>query len=617
MELTLQQRLHRFLLREEDDEHRASRELQAQPVELRVIEGECLEGACYLGREAGSFLFRIDDNPAKFRAGDTVAVGDGHDMELSLPLVYGGYEAGSGHLTFERDPFVRDVTVDLEVGKTYVVDRRALGLRGRLRDVVRAAFSDPHLSTVLNGDHEIGHDEKRKQKALDKLRATGLNDAQAEVGARAIATESLALIQGPPGTGKTRLLAEIVVMLCAAGCRIALCAFTHRAVDNALLAIHKVLRERGENNIVLAKLGQSLGDNEKALRAARVQRVDPRRGRLPESHAVVASTCYQLAKLHDRERFHYTLFDEAGQLPIPHALAGMLRAKRWMLFGDHRQLPPVVTASHRDREASASVFEHLHNRYGSDLLEVSYRMNEGVCRLISDSFYGGRLRPSADAAGRRLPFQSGGRLDEVLDPSRSVVWVRIDHRQPGSRSVEEANAVADIVEDLVRQHGVPPGEIAVLAPFRAQVRQLRSALQHKALPGAEQIVIETIERIQGQEREVVVLSLTVGDPDHSRGRGTFHLNENRLNVAISRARTKAIVVASSHVFTALPRDVDGLRSVSRSRELRDRLVSVDLTDLYVVASGKASPSSGRAVDSSADHALGKIGDEQHQAEGAT
>ena len=208
----------------------------------------------------------------------------------------------------------------------------------------------------------------------------------------------------------------------------------------------------------------------------------------------------------------------------------------------------------------------------------------------------------------------------MLDPARPVVWLRVDHRQPGSRSVEEAHAVADVVEDLVRQHGVAPREIAVLAPFRAQVRQLRSALQHKALPELENLAVETIERIQGQEREVVVLSLTVGDPDHARGRGTFHLSENRLNVAISRARTKVIVVASGHVFTALPRDVDGLRAVSRGRELRDRLFSVDLTGLYV---GGATPgprctdqSGDRPEDPLRDHAVGEVGDEQHEAQSA-
>jgi DNA replication ATP-dependent helicase Dna2 len=201
---------------------------------------------------------------------------------------------------------------------------------------------------------------------------------------------------------------------------------------------------------------------------------------------------------------------------------------------------------------------------------------------VSDTFYGGALRSAAAVAARRMPFRAGGRLDVVLDPARPVVWLRVDHRQPGARSQEEANAVADVVEDLVRHHGVLPAEIAVIAPFRAQVRVLRSAIEHKQLPGCEALVVDTVERIQGQEREVVVVSLTAGDPAESKGRGAFHLSLNRLNVALSRARTKAILVASAHAFAALPHDADGLRMASRCKELRDRLATVDLSRLYVV-----------------------------------
>jgi DNA replication ATP-dependent helicase Dna2 len=130
---------------------------------------------------------------------------------------------------------------------------------------------------------------------------------------------------------------------------------------------------------------------------------------------------------------------------------------------------------------------------------------------------------------------------------------------------------------------VPPAEIAVIAPFRAQVRLLRSAIDGKALPDCDALVVDTVERIQGQEREVVVVSLTAGDPAESKGRGAFHLSLPRLNVALSRARTKAILVASAHAFAALPHDADGLRMASRCKELRDRLPAVDLSRVYVAS----------------------------------
>lgn len=575
LDLSLEQRLLRFLAREEHGERRALRELRSQPVDARVLEGECIRDAKYLGDFGGSHRFAVADNSSKFRPGDTLIVGDGIDLEGGVPLVCGQYDASKDELRLERDPYLRDVVCDLEVGVEYVIDRRPLGLQGRLRDAVRAAFASDWVKAVLAGEHEVRTDEARRQRGRERLGETELNPSQVEAGAAAIGTESLALVQGPPGTGKTRLLAQVAVMLVRAGCRIAVCAYTHRAVDNALLAIRELAAE-----VDVFKLDSSSTDGRQRLRDANITLADARRVSLPKKNVVVGSTCFQLGKLHDRERFHYTVFDEAGQLPIPHAMPGMLRSQRWLFFGDHQQLPPVVTTSRADPAAAASIFEHLHRLYGSHLLDTSYRLNDGVCDVVSTTFYDGTLRSAESAAARRMPFVPGGRLDEVLAPDRPVVWLRIDHRQPGQRSNEEAVAVADLVEDLIRRHAVPPAEIAVIAPFRAQVRLLRSAIQHKAIAGADDVTVDTVERIQGQEREVVIVSLTAGDPDASTRRGAFHLSVNRLNVALSRARTKAVLVASAHAFEALPHDAAAMRMASLCKGLRDRIPAVDLTKVY-------------------------------------
>lgn len=573
MDLTFETRLLRFLMREEDAERRGHRDLRALPADARALEGECIPEARFVGRDRDAFLFEVPDNASKFRGGDPLAVGDGDDLDSGWPLLYGGYDARRGVLRLLPDPYDRGDEPDLQPGQTYCLDRRPLDLRGRLRDAVGAAFADPLLRAVLLGQHTVAADFARTERAARHLEQRGLNPAQVTAGARAIGTESLALVQGPPGTGKTRLLAEVVAALGSRGCRIALCAFTHRGVDNALLAIR-----RAAPDLPLCKVGSGR-EGGRELRAAGIGVVDPRRGRLPET-GVVAGTCFQLAKLPDREKFHFAVFDEAGQLPIPHALPGMLLAQRWMFFGDHRQLPPVVKAEHRDREACASVFEHLHGRYGSALLDTTYRMNHGLCRVVSETFYGGALHSEAAVGGRRLPFCPGGRLDEVLDPEHAVTWLRVDHRQPGQRSPEEAAAVADVVEDLLRQHGLPPDQVAVIAPFRAQGRLSRTALQHKQLAGSERVVVDTVERMQGQEREAVVISLGAGDPGELGGRSEFFFSENRLNVALSRARTKAVLVCSEGVFRALPMAPGALRVASLMRGLRGRIAAVDLTALY-------------------------------------
>ncbi len=573
MQLSLEARLLRFLRREEDVERRTHRDLHSQPAELRALEGECIAEARFLRTENDAFLFEVPDNASKFRRGDPVGVGDGEDLELAMPLVYDRYDAQRRIVRLLPDPYSRELPPTFEAGGLYCLDRRPLDLRGRLQDAVRAALADPLVGAVLRGGHQVRRDAARQERALQRLADKGLNPAQLRAGAAAIASESLSLVQGPPGTGKTRLLAEVVAALGAHRCRIVLCAFTHRAVDNALFKIRAAAPD-----LPVCKVGNSR-EGAAELRRAGIDLADPRRGRLPET-GVVAGTCFQLAKLNDRERFHFAVFDEAGQLPIPHALPGMLLAQRWMFFGDHRQLPPVVRGEHRDPLATASVFEHLHRLYGGELLDITYRMNDGVCRVVSDTFYGGLVRPDPAAGARRLPFRPGGRLDEVLDPERAVCWLRVDHRQPGQRSAEEAAAVADVVEDLLRQHGLPPSEVAVIAPFRAQGRMIRSALQHKLLPGSEQVLVDTVERIQGQEREAVVISLGAGDPAELGGRSGFFFSEHRLNVALSRARTKAVLVCSEQVFRALPMDPVALRVASKLRELRGRLSEWDGTRVY-------------------------------------
>ena len=107
MDLTLEQRLLRFLAREEDGERRSHRELQAQPVEVRVLEGECIQHARYLGRDGASLRFHAPENTSKFRSGDAVLVGDGHDFVAAVPLVYAAYDGARAELRLERDPWQR------------------------------------------------------------------------------------------------------------------------------------------------------------------------------------------------------------------------------------------------------------------------------------------------------------------------------------------------------------------------------------------------------------------------------------------------------------------------------------------------------------------------------
>jgi DNA replication ATP-dependent helicase Dna2 len=567
-------RLLRFLSREEHDERRQLHDLRALPVDERVLVGECIAGARLWPERctAERTVLQVDENMSKFRHGDAVTLSDGHQLAFGSHWTYVRYDDVTHALELERDRF-GDAPPALDPRATYCIDRRLIGARGRLRELVHAGFAQPRVRALLDGTLAPASNLARADRGRVALGARGLNAAQVEHGALALASEGLSLVQGPPGTGKTRLLGEILALLCGKGTRVALCAFTHRAVDHALLTVRKLAP-----SLPIFKLTDRA---EPDLPGLGVQVVGSKRAQLiPKKGALVGGTAFALGKLVGDERFHLTVFDEAGQLPIPHALAGLLLADRWMFFGDHKQLPPVISAQHADAEAAASIFAHLCQRYACPMLDVTYRMNDHVCEVVSGLFYGGGLRPAPAVGARRMPFVPGGRFDDVLAPEKAVVFARIDHLQPGMRAQGEANLVADLVAEMVRRHGVPPGEVAVIAPFRAQVRVIRSALQRKALPGSEAIMIDTVERIQGQEREVIVLSLAVGDPDALERRGTFFLSTHRMNVALSRARVKAIVVGSQSALLALPGDVEGLRAAAAFRRLAAMVPQVDFTAVY-------------------------------------
>jgi DNA replication ATP-dependent helicase Dna2 len=246
------------------------------------------------------------------------------------------------------------------------------------------------------------------------------------------------------------------------------------------------------------------------------------------------------------------------------------------LVGDHRQLGPIVQGRHPDPLAVTSLFEHAAGAYPPTLLRTTYRMNAGLAAFPSRLFYDGRLAPEPYVAEARFRHVAGGPYDELFDPERPAILALVSHEGHRTRCEPEARLVAGLVLDrIVRQKG-NPRDIAVVSPFRAQLRLIRTFVR-RGLDAAGFAgplpVIDTVERIQGQERDLVIVSLVASDPDHLAGEAAaFFYSGNRLNVTITRARTKLIVVASPLAFT-------GLADVERFRRLKRELPAIDVSGL--------------------------------------
>ena len=580
---SLWDRLTRLLHREHHAILLGHRDLMTLPLDERVERGDSLAGLTHRGEEPGGRIkLGCDDNLAKFRIGDSLRLGNGERLEgaRGLGVTYESFDDATGLLVVSRDPFRTDGGFDptrpLQLDpEAQSLTSLALEALARVRSGRSASAGAVRL--VLEGVAERSIDPKQKTAAAAQARAfvPTLDASQQEAFVAAMAASPVTLVQGPPGTGKTYVLARIVAALAASGQRVLVASYTHRAVNNALRMV-----ALADPTLTVVKAGKASGADD--LRGTRVA-VVPSMRRLPagrDPRRVVGATLFSLKAVWEENAFDVVVVDEAAQIPLTYASCALLAAPRYVFVGDHRQLGPIVQGRHPDPLAARSVFEHLAALYPPALLKTTYRMNAGVNDFPSRVFYDGQLAPEARNASARFPHVSGGPYDELFDPERPAVLALVEHEGFRTRCLPEAQVVAGIVLDrIVRQRG-DPGDIAVVSPFRAQLRLIRTLVK-RGLEAAGVVaalpVIDTVERIQGQERELVIVSLVASDPDHLAGdAAAFFFSGNRLNVTITRARTKLIIVASPLAFTAFPKTLAGLADVERFRRLRRELPSVQV-----------------------------------------
>jgi DNA replication ATP-dependent helicase Dna2 len=416
---------------------------------------------------------------------------------------------------------------------------------------------------------------------------------------------NLTAIQGPPGTGKTHLLARVVRELLRRKLRVVLCCFTHRAINNALRAMI-------EAGVPAESLGKVVSQDERDLPAGvaplekQIYWAAPQAGFLaamtihaafepfskplaisskraynqrPERDSMEEAVFWAALDRYNREVVQsarlpgpgqladVVIFDEASQLTVPMSLCGLAIAPQTIFVGDHAQLPPVSPAAPQTGVAP-SIFQLIAEKYPGCLarLNTSYRMNSQLCAFPSDQFYTGDLSPSDSAAGRYLePFVTEPVYESLVAPQPASILALVDHKGHGQESPLEAAVIADLALALVLDGKQDPREVAIIAPHRRQNNTIRSALERlgkqrnlsaetlqRLLDG---VIIDTVERIQGQERDIVLYSLTASDSSVLDREREFLFMPNRFNVAITRARKKLVVVGSPSFFHHVPHDL--------------------------------------------------------------
>ncbi len=585
--------LHRLdaLIRQESASQAARFEAQwALPLGERIRAGKALEGleVVRINPRTGRVVLRCTRNDSKFREGDYLFLhhpaglesnpsdsGQGPaepvtrieavlelDEELVLEIMP---KAGPVHkLTELRDGWVADEGY-FDLSGFYLDALGEIADRETGRSVIL-----PLILGQLHPEIDIAAYERAWAAAVD----AGLNDRQAEAAACAYATNLAHLIQGPPGTGKTFVLAHIAQQLAAEGARVLITALTHRAINNALNKLLDVMARgdgaEGSELIPVGKIGH--GSRADDLRAENYESFAESGFEAVTGGYIIGATPFatRTQRLSDVE-FDVVIFDEASQVTLPLALLAMLAGKRYIFIGDEQQLPPVTTLPDASELAHTSIFGYLAHRGYSTMLDLTYRMNDRLTAWPSRTFYAGELRSAAASCDRRLVVDATPeRWAQVLDPESPAIFIDLFGANTTLRSRREADLIVELIGVLLAS-GIAPGEIGVVTPYRAQGREIRNLLR-RALPDPalrRQIVIDTVERMQGQEREVILVSLTTSSPSFAENLAGFYFQPQRLNVTITRPRTKLIMVGSSSVLRAQPSTPELLEHVALFRDMLD------------------------------------------------
>jgi DNA replication ATP-dependent helicase Dna2 len=537
-----------------------------QPLSDRIRAGKALEGLRVTGinERTGRLVLTCDRNDSKFREGDYLFLHRGSPFsEAKITAILELDEETTLEITPKEGPVFR--LKDERRG--WIADEGYFDLSGfyldALGEVADRQTGREIILPLILGELSPQIDMAAYERAWMAAVDAGLNRRQAEATASAYATDLAHLIQGPPGTGKTYVLAHISQLLAGEGARVLVTALTHRAINNALNKVAKVAPD-----LRVCKIGHpSRADDLACENYASFGRSGF--GRVSGGYVIGATPFATRTNRLGEVEFDTVIFDEASQITLPLAILGMLPGKRYIFIGDDRQLPPVTTVPREFELAHTSIFGFLAHRGFSTMLNVTYRMNDALTAWPSRTFYDGELHPADGVGSRRLAVNGHtGRWQEVLDPDEPAVFIDLFGGNATVRSRREADVVVDLILVLL-QAGVPAEEIGVVTPYRAQGREIRNLLR-RALPDRQRrrkIVVDTVERMQGQEREVVLFSMTTASPHFAAWLADFYFQPQRLNVTITRPRTKLIIVGSSSVLRAEPDDPDQMRAMALFHDL--------------------------------------------------
>ncbi|XP_066098703.1 DNA replication ATP-dependent helicase/nuclease DNA2 isoform X2 [Saccopteryx bilineata] len=458
---------------------------------------------------------------------------------------------------FRLDQEEKNCDIDTPLGNLSKLMKNT-GASQKLRDLIidfREPQFIPYLSSVLP------HDAKDTVASILK----GLNKPQRQAMKKVLLSKDYTLIVGMPGTGKTTTICTLVRILYACGFSVLLTSYTHSAVDNILLKLAKF-------KIGFLRLGQTQKvhpdiqkfTEEEICRSKSIKSLALLE-ELYNSHLIVATTCMGINHpVFSRKVFDFCIVDEASQISQPVCLGPLFFSQRFVLVGDHQQLPPLVL-NHEARALgmSESLFKRLEkNKSAVVQLTVQYRMNSKIMSLSNKLTYEGKLECGSDKVANaviNLPnfkdiklelefyvdYSENPWLIGVFEPNSPVCFLNTDQvpapeqvEKGGVSNITEAKLIVFLTSIFIKA-GCNPSDIGIIAPYRQQLKIINELLTHSSVGMVE---INTVDKYQGRDKSIILVSFVRNNKDGTLGE--LLKDWRRLNVAITRAKHKLILLGS-------------------------------------------------------------------------
>ena len=502
------------------------------------------------------YELNVPDNYSKLRAGDKVVIlNEKTSSECEATII---------------DVFFDTLTVscdkELDINATFSIEQESPELLQALISCLEGIYSGvpgAAFLRLLSGEEKFETVDFLKLNIedvpyFDSIKSR-LNDEQLSAVSSMLEYPPVHVLQGPPGTGKTAVLAATAIATAHMNREVVIIANTHHAVNNALQKIRSL-----DKMATLIKVGAALKSEELDDTILKFEKFSEyyefsykNRKKKRTGHIIGMTIWGAITHLGLRHHAHFrpyiALIDEASLMPLSYATILGKTAPSVCLFGDSRQMPPIFRPELESNKNSISILDYCSQKVEGvpvAVLHTTYLMTGDITNVVSNSFYephGIVLRSADCIAGNSFVSQ----YMENHGLNGSLVFAKPEISTPLCKEENEgeADAVVEMLRKLIDE-GNKPTDMAVITPFRKQVRLLRAKAK-EALNTDETPLIDTVERLQGQDVDCIILTFATSDEKYIKDVHDFLFNPNRLNVMISRAKTKVVIFGSVKVQNEL------------------------------------------------------------------